>query len=781
MIKDLIDKLLNEQTTPEEEHLIAQELRQEEDIERWLIEDETAEYDRIVSRRHSNQRWLRWAAVATLLVVIAAGAKVIYMKHLSGHQTTTDPSSVSHQPQQNEHNSIPQQPIDTISANTVLHLVNIEEPQTQAAVSQVPQESSDDCINIKQRILNYYARVPQEIIYIHTDRPYYVPDDTIWFRAHLVDAVTHTSISRSRYVYVELLDNAADTLVQRIIVKCGPDGIFANQLILPRHLHGGTYTLAAYTQWMRNFSVERFYYKQLTIVGYGTSVAAVSSASVVTEANQAIDPMLILAQRKGQLLIQYSEPANQPLSCVVYGSGNLLVTDYTQGKVLKIDSHSLRPGNITVAMVNRETGAVIAESQTTIEWTQPQVAIRGKARSKNELMELSIDLAEADGTPIYGTFSLSVTDYDVVKPDTQQPAIDEYLMRLPDGYALSDILNDIHPDIRYGFQTSQTISGQIHGTILKKIKRPKLMLVRPDTGLRHVFELGDSNRFVINGLDFPDGTTYLLEGMRQTGSTNLVQLKIDKPTYPRLHAKTIATSSAIIPDDFARRAKEQVMYGNTEQTIELPEVIKEKKRRHKPEGRGQLEPFRAFYDDMPILNNASTIETLLSSLGLRFTKKADGNITLTPLVFIDDVEGNEEELLTIQPENIKSIEYYKPTDSRLLVYRWDAPSRGVLAIRHKVGYHSSKSKPLSMATVKQQGYQPAKEFFSPQYPNPSAKTRPDHRVTLYWTPKLKTDGNGHATVKFYASDISKRYLVTLEGVSDDGINIHKEAIIENTQ
>lgn len=781
MKKDLIDKLLNEQTTPEEEHLIAQELRQEEDIDRWLTEDETAEYDRIVSQRHSIQRWLRWAAIATLLVVIAAGAKVMYTKHLSSHQTTTEQSSVRQQPQQNEHNSIPQQPIDTISADTVLHLVNIEKPQTQAAVSQVLKESSDDCINIKQRILNYYARVPQEIIYIHTDRPYYVPGDTVWFRAHMVDAVTHTPISRSRYVYVELLDNAADTLVQRIIVKCDPDGIFANQLILPRHLHGGAYTLAAYTQWMRNFTADRFYYKQLTVVGNGTSVTNTATASVATEMKQATDPMLILAQRKGQLLIQYSEPANEPLSCVIYGSGNLLVTDYTREKVLKIDSHSLRPGNISIAMVNRETGAIVAEKQTTIERTQPQITISGKARSKNELMDLSIDLTEADGTPLNGTFSLSVTDYDVVKPDTLQPAIDEYLTRSPDGYALSDMLNDIHPDIRYGFQTSQTISGQIRGTILKRIKHPKLMLVRPDTGLRNVFELGDSNRFAINGLDFPDGTTYLIEGMRQTGSTSLVQLKIDKPTYPTLHAKTIATSSVTIPDDFARRAKGQVMYGSTEQTIELPEVVKEKKRRHKPEGRGQLEPFRAFYDDMPILNNASTIETLLSSLGLRFTKKANGNMTLTPLIFIDDTESNEEELLMLQPENIKSIEYYKPTDSRLLVYRWDAPSRGVLDIRHKVGYHSSKSKPLSMATVQQQGYQPSREFFSPQYPDPSAKTRPDHRVTLYWNPKLKTDNNGHATVKFYASDISKRYLVTLEGVSDDGIAIHKEVIIENTQ
>ena len=50
MKKELIDKLLNEQTTPEEEHLIAQELRQEEDIERWLIEDETAVYDHIVAK-----------------------------------------------------------------------------------------------------------------------------------------------------------------------------------------------------------------------------------------------------------------------------------------------------------------------------------------------------------------------------------------------------------------------------------------------------------------------------------------------------------------------------------------------------------------------------------------------------------------------------------------------------------------------------------------------------------------------------------------------------------
>ena len=139
-------------------------------------------------------------------------------------------------------------------------------------------QEKTDTLDIQQRILDYYRRVPKEQIYIHTDKPYYVPGDTVWFRAHLVDAVTHTPISRSRYIYVELLDNATDTLVQRIMVKCDSltdgqsvalqsNGVFANAITLPRQLRSGSYTLAAYTQWMRNFPAEQFYYKQLWVVG----------------------------------------------------------------------------------------------------------------------------------------------------------------------------------------------------------------------------------------------------------------------------------------------------------------------------------------------------------------------------------------------------------------------------------------------------------------------------------------------------------------------------------
>ena len=659
-------------------------------------------------------------------------------------------------------------------------------------------QEKTDTLDIQQCILDYYKRVPQEQIYVHTDKPYYVPGDTVWFRAHLVDAVTHTPISRSRYVYVELHDQQADTLVQRMIVKCDSDGVFANALVLPHDMRGGSYTLAAYTQWMRNFPAERFFYKELLVVG-NTSLPSTESdpyglrvRSLRTQSPLPSDSGLELGQRKGQLLIQLNKVTDAPLVCVLYGSGNLLVADYTPGKVLRIDSQTLRPGNVSIAMVHRETGDIVAESQTNIVGGEPLVNISGKAQTHNDPMELDITLMGADGTPLSGNFSLSVTDYDVVTPDTLQPAIDKYLNQQYADYPLSDMLSGTYPRIDYSFQTSQTITGQIRGTIFKKIKNPKLMLVRPDTGFRQTFELGDSCRFTINGLDFADGTTYVLEGMRRTGSTSLVQLNIDPQTFPTLHSPfSSATSTLSVPDNFAKQAQEQVMYGSIDREIELPDVVKEKKRRHKPTNLLGVMPFRAFYDDDPLLNNFYSMEILLSTLGIPVYRDANGEMqiryrsgTVTqakqgPGIFIDEFRSNMEELMMLQPETIESIEWFDHVGAaNMTIYGWNVSTSGLLLVRQKPGLKGRVFRPLSMASIHQQGWKPSVEFYSPQYPDPSAKTRPDHRTTLYWNPKVEIDEKGHASVRFYASDISKRYLITLEGVSDDGIVIHKEAIIE---
>ena len=676
------------------------------------------------------------------------------------------------------------------------------DPFQQQQLSEALQllHGKSDTLDIEQRILDYYARVPQERIYLHTDKPYYVPGDTIWFRAHLVDAVTHTPISRSRYVYVELLDNAADTLCQRIIVRCDSDGVFANALTLPRHLQGGSYTLAAYTQWMRNFPAERFCYHPLWVAGsepkaeYESARLGLPVRPARTASPTGSDSPLQLGQRKGQLLVRLDHHTTEPLACALYGNGNLLVTDYTPGKVLRIDSQSLRPGSLSVAIVNRQTGDIIAESQTRIETPQPQVSIRGEARQHNEPMELTIDIAEADGTPLYGNFSVSITDYDVVKPDSMQPTISESMLQQIDGYALADMLNGKYPRIDYGFQTSQTISGQIRGTIFKRIKHPKLMLVCPNTGFRETFELGDSSRFTIRGLDFPDGVVYTLQGLRRTGSDRLVVLDVTPQDFPKLQVPAaLKALPQHIPLNFQQQAAKQVVFNSIYRSVELPEVVKTGKR-HKPQKRNlmSIEAPRGIPAGDPRIENAATMQQLLTGLGLwTYYIGGDGFIT-TPdragvKIYLDNFEETDHDyVLNLLPQEVSSIEYFTPNNAvngffgvRPVSFTGKVP--GVLFIFLKNGTERTLSKahkPRSMVTVQQQGYQIPPAFFSPQYPDPAQKTRPDHRTTLYWNPKVKTDEEGRATVRFYASDISRRYLVTLEGVSDDGMIIHKQTVIE---
>lgn len=78
MSNGLINKLLNGQTTLEEEHLIARMLQQEEDMEAWLTDDQTAEYDRIVSLSCVKRRVLRWAVAAIAVVLVATGVIVFW-------------------------------------------------------------------------------------------------------------------------------------------------------------------------------------------------------------------------------------------------------------------------------------------------------------------------------------------------------------------------------------------------------------------------------------------------------------------------------------------------------------------------------------------------------------------------------------------------------------------------------------------------------------------------------------------------------------------------------
>ncbi|MFB6320753.1 MG2 domain-containing protein [Saccharicrinis sp. FJH54] len=67
------------------------------------------------------------------------------------------------------------------------------------------------------------------------------------------------------------------------------------------------------------------------------------------------------------------------------------------------------------------------------------------------------------------------------------------------------------------------------------------------------------------------------------------------------------------------------------------------------------------------------------------------------------------------------------------------------------------------------GYSKTKEFYSPDYADPTTKIKTDERTTLYWNPSFTTDEFGKATVEFYNSDIGHEFRADVAGLSVEGI------------
>ena len=81
------------------------------------------------------------------------------------------------------------------------------------------------------------------------------------------------------------------------------------------------------------------------------------------------------------------------------------------------------------------------------------------------------------------------------------------------------------------------------------------------------------------------------------------------------------------------------------------------------------------------------------------------------------------------------------------------------------------------------GWQKPVKFYSPKYDNADARrsTAKDNRITLYWNPSVKFDSEGVAYVSFYTSDSDSNYRVEVEGRSAARQYHYAEKIIERVK
>lgn len=133
----------------------------------------------------------------------------------------------------------------------------------------------------------FFLSNPVEKLYLHTDRDMYAENDTIWFKAYLVNAHTlKLDNGPLRNIYVELVDSEKKILARNMLATM--NGISFGDFVVDNYkLKRGKYKLRAYTRYQTNFGEDLLFEKNLLITSafdeqkyeaYFDSIAAAESS-----------------------------------------------------------------------------------------------------------------------------------------------------------------------------------------------------------------------------------------------------------------------------------------------------------------------------------------------------------------------------------------------------------------------------------------------------------------------------------------------------------------------
>ena len=122
-----------------------------------------------------------------------------------------------------------------------------------------------------------------EKVYLHVDRDSYFAGDNIWFKAYLIDALDHLLTDNSSDLHVELISPALKIISNKVIRLDG--GLGNGDFKLADSIRSGRYKIRAYTNYMRNFSDQLFFTKEITVINANDGQAEISSEVKYVENN----------------------------------------------------------------------------------------------------------------------------------------------------------------------------------------------------------------------------------------------------------------------------------------------------------------------------------------------------------------------------------------------------------------------------------------------------------------------------------------------------------------
>lgn len=112
-------------------------------------------------------------------------------------------------------------------------------------------------------LANYTNSNAPEKIYIQTDKDFYIGGETIWFKTYLLNGTTHKASTKSKVVYVELINSKGKSITrQKLYVESTGA---SSDIALSKEMEEGTYFLRGYTKYMLSDEEPIIFQKEVTI------------------------------------------------------------------------------------------------------------------------------------------------------------------------------------------------------------------------------------------------------------------------------------------------------------------------------------------------------------------------------------------------------------------------------------------------------------------------------------------------------------------------------------
>jgi TonB-dependent SusC/RagA subfamily outer membrane receptor len=434
--------------------------------------------------------------------------------------------------------------------------------------------------------------------------------------------------------------------------------------------------------------------------------------------------------------------------------------------------------------------------------------------AKRDAVHASIVLKDSEGKPFEGNFSVSVTDDNDVKIDSNETTIKSYLLLQSDLRGFIENPNSyFRPENKNAnnqldvlmltqgwkrYDTQATLAGNYAKCGTYEVERGPIISGKVQSfparrGIARnnvsIFFHGKmqfdavttdhSGRFEYLSPEFPDSSVIRINADKKENS--FLELVVYPDTFPKVGISTVFPDKLKQGSDmkaFLKKSRDRYYYQNGMMSVNLAkvEVVAKKVDKNKKvrEDRGAYYSDPSFTFGEEALETATSIlDLLIQAPGMTMNSTGDGvqMRNATPLIMVDNMEYTMQELQYIQVTEVKLIDILKdPSETAMYGSKG---ANGVICIYLKRGEDRTKEPVVlgrHQADISPLGYSMPAEFYVPKYQVEENKQNPlpDLRTTIYWKPVVKSNANGEADLFFYTADGTGTYTIIAEGVSPTG-------------